>query len=137
LRKEGKMADELSKKLPPWASELAWLTAIPEKNRLRLKPEPVLKSYQPTSRDRMVGLMADYLYGGGKEGYRRANNATNFLDWTPVGTLNDAYDAGRAIGEGRYSDAALMAGLAILPGRSEHLVRRLKQGSGSRYSASS
>jgi hypothetical protein len=129
LVQEEEMADDgLSKKLPFWASQTAWPTAISGKDRLRLRPEPVLESYQPNSRDRMIGAMADFLYGGGKEGYRRADNTMNILDWTPIGTLNDAYDAGRAIGEGRWGDAALTAGLGILPGRSEKLLKRFKRG---------
>lgn len=70
------MADDgLSKKLPPWVSQSSWPIAIPEKDRLRLKREAQLSAYQPTSRDRMIGLMADYLHSGGKEGLALAGQS--------------------------------------------------------------
>ena len=124
------MADGLSKKLPSWTSDIEWPTAIPEKDRLRLKPEPVLESYLPTSRDRLLYALARF-YGGdakGEKGSARANETMNFLDWTPVGALNDSYDVGRMIGEGQFGNAALAETLAILPGHSEYLVKKIRQG---------
>lgn len=76
----------------------------------------MFKSNVPTSRERMISALARYYNGGmkGEKGFARANETMTFLDWTPVEMLNDMYDAGTAVGEGRYLDAALTAGLAIV-----------------------
>ncbi len=120
------MADddaELSKMLPRWAAQTPWPVAIPEKNRLRLqrksawKSEPALRNYVPTSRDRMVDYINRTFYDDGREGRKYAERVMNILDFIPpVGVGNQTYNTTRALGEGRFMDAAIESGLAFLPG---------------------
>ena len=77
-----------------------------------------VRARTPTSRERMFDLVNRALYGDGgigSEGNRHTKRLTDFLDFTPIGTLHQAYDTGKAIGEGRLNDAAQSSGVAYLP----------------------
>jgi len=107
--------DALSKKLPNWLRH--WPGVDPEVPAAQAS-RGSFSSHKPTSRERMFDLINETFYGGegvGSEGNKYAHRLANLLDFTPVGTLNQAYDTGRAIGEGRFKDAAISSGLAFLP----------------------
>lgn len=70
---------------------------------------------EPSWRDHLTDLMAQYVYGGGKGGQAMARQATGLADFTPgVGTGLAIDDTARALGEGNYGEAALNA-LGVIP----------------------
>ena len=105
----------LSRKLPNWLRY--WPGVAPEVTAARTS-QGAFSSRKPTSRERMSDFINETFYGGGgvgSEGTKYADRLTNLLDLTPVGMLNQAYDTGRALGEGRFKDAAISSGLTLLP----------------------
>lgn len=117
--------DALSKKLPDW---LRHWPGVPPEVTAAPASRGSFSSRIPTSRERMSDFINETFYGGegvGSDGIKYTNRLTNLLDFTPVGVLNQAYDTGRALGEGRFKDAAISSGLAFLPALRKSPVRGL------------
>lgn len=111
------MTDEEFAKLFP---SLKWPKAFEGKHGTHIRPLHMgsYSSRVPTSRERLVDFTNRTFYGDGgvgSEGNKYANRLANFLDFTPIGTLHQAYDTGRALAEGRFTDATMSSGLAFLP----------------------
>ncbi|MGE3875398.1 MAG: hypothetical protein AB7F74_20785 [Parvibaculaceae bacterium] len=77
-----------------------------------------LRSRVPSSRERMFNVISSTLYGDPPAGTKEntsAHRLADALDFTPIGALNQAYDTGHLVGEGRITDAAYSSGLGFLP----------------------
>lgn len=107
------MADDFSRLFPPSIARMQWPRTYEKDNRTRIRREE-LRNYVPNSRQQLVNFINDNFYDGGREGNRYAENAATMLD-LPLGLGHGIYDATRAAGEGRLSDSAISAAMALPP----------------------
>jgi hypothetical protein len=82
-----------------------------------------ISSWTPSVTDQIKAFLADNLYGGGREGYRRAGGLTEGISLLGVpGAAMDAGDAAGAFGKGNFVEggilsAATLASLVPVAGR--------------------
>lgn len=107
--------DGLSKKLPVWVSGMPWPQTFDYKGKLRVGGIGSAQSYTRTPRQKLVDYLNRSFYGANREGQDRAENIVKYLDLTPLAVPNAAYDATRALGEGRYTDAIVPGITATAP----------------------
>ena len=79
-----------------------------------------LKTYRPTMREGLQGLLARNWYGDDRKGYSDADFAIRAVESIPllgtaVGGALGSYDVGRAGASGDYLGAGLLAGASVLP----------------------
>lgn len=108
------MADnELSKLLPPSVTRMQWPQTFEGKNQTHIGGIGSLSYYHPTPRDRLIGVLHE-IYGNSPEARNRIDNMMQRVDFFASAPFG-AYDAIRAVGEGRYKDAILPGIAAVAP----------------------
>ncbi|WP_162919016.1 hypothetical protein [Taklimakanibacter deserti] len=83
------------------------------------------RSRVPTARERLADAIYRNLYGEDPGRKKYSDRLTEALEFTPVGALLQAYDTGRALGEGRINDGLTAGAMAGLPPARKLPVNRL------------
>lgn len=69
-----------------------------------------ISSWTPSVTDQIKAFLADNLYGGGREGYRRAGGLTEGISLLGVpGAAMDAGDAAGAFGKGNFVEGGILS----------------------------
>jgi hypothetical protein len=79
-------------------------------------PNELLKSYQPSLRERAANALNQYWYGDDRAGQDKANALLNVLDYTPVGAGFALHEAGRQGAQGNALGAGVNLAMAAAPG---------------------
>jgi hypothetical protein len=82
-----------------------------------LAPSGELTSYTPTLRERATDFVRRSLFSDDRAGQGKANRVMDVASVTPFGFGLDVYDAGREAGQGNLGAAAVMMGMAGIPGK--------------------
>ena len=75
-----------------------------------------MSTYQPTMRECGTDWIRKMLFSDDREGQGKAEKVSNLFEMSPYGLATGMNDAGRAVGEGNYGDAAMLLGMAGMPG---------------------
>jgi hypothetical protein len=116
--------DELSKKLAGWTSRTKWPQTFEGKNKTYIGGIGSAQERVPSPRERLVDHLIS-IYGDDFEARKRVKDIMAYVDASPAAVPLGAYDATRAIGEGRYTDAIIPGITAAAPflGKAGKLVK--------------
>jgi hypothetical protein len=106
--------DELSKKLPVRTSRPAWPQTFEGKNQTYIGGIGSAQDRRPSPRERLVDSLFS-IYSDDFQARKRVENIMTYVDASPAAVPLGAYDATRAIGEGRYTDAIIPGITAAAP----------------------
>jgi hypothetical protein len=106
--------DELPKKLPVWTSRTAWPQTFEGTNKTYIGGIGSAQDRRPSPRERLVDTLFS-IYGDDFEARKQVENIMTYVDASPAAVPLGAYDATRAIGEGRYTDAIIPGITAATP----------------------